>query len=117
MTNKVRVVDVLKYANEKYKLHEAKYKETLRIHNDLIEKARNNWFYKKFPYFFNPNDHGLSIWDTAWFSVSATNRFKELINQATYMHKCNHEYMIWSDKISLSEDNFYAWCMENNIPY
>lgn len=116
MKNKIRVQDVLAYARVKYQVNAANYSETLRIHNELIEEARNKWFYRKFPSLFNPSNHGLSEYDYGWHNETGMFRFEKLIQQAEYLQKCNHEYMHWPDNSSLCEDKFYEWCSQHGRP-
>lgn len=117
MKNPIRVVDVIKYATEKYEYNKEKYEETKRIDSELVEKARNKWLYRKLPWLFDPRDHGLSSWDMGWFSRGIANSYNDLLKQATYNKKLGNATMYWPDHLDLHEASFYRWCSDNNIPY
>lgn len=117
--NQIRVVDVIAYAKEREKANRAKYEQLKFEHDCLVEQARQHWFYRLFPFMFNPSDHGYGLResiDMGWYRVYAKN-FKDLLNQATYYHKCGITTMTWPTDTDLHKGSFYNWCHENNIPY
>ncbi len=122
--NQIRVVDVIAHAKEREKAHRAKYEQLKFEHDCLVEQARQHWFYRLFPFMFNPRDHGYGYGLRATiegmdmrFSELAAREYKSLFNQATYYHNCGINTMTWPTDTSLYESGFYNWCHENNIPY
>ncbi len=122
--NQIRVVDVIAYAKERHQANLAKYEQLKSEHDCLVDQARQHWFYRLFPFMFNPRDHGygyglyatIESVDMGWYRVYAEN-FNNLLKQATYYNKCGINTMTWPTDTNLHESSFYSWCNKNNIPY
>jgi hypothetical protein len=117
LKNQIRVQDLITYAKEKSERCDKRYKELLKENAELVQKAKNHWFYRLFPFLFSEQNHCISHWDLRWACKEISNQYASLMKQAIYAQKCNMTHMYWPDCYDLHEPSFYDWCDRNNIPY
>lgn len=107
---KIRTEDALKYAKIQKEFYEKEWKETQRIHQELLEESKKKFFVKIG--WMSPE--GLDEWDWGWYNQGKVKAWSSIRNKIIYHQKIGNEFI---DSPFKDMNKFYNWAAENNIPY
>lgn len=116
MSDKVRPRDLAKYLKEYFlPLWQERASRSLQVYEQNKKEYENTWWSKLFRCKYENSSICVnSYWDHIEYE-KVVKETEIIADRMTYHTKTNQEFMTFPDTLSL--DQFYMWCADNNIPY